>query len=265
MRIIEINEYKFTTENKPLKLSRNYESNIYVLDGKLYKILNLPYDILDSENRMHSSCLKKREKAIIKLMELNPSGCCNPIALLRSKKYFLGCVYPYLKDYNELLSESYPIEVRIELCRKINETFRKLWKLNIQYVDLSANNIMTNGEDIKFVDMDSISMQQFETYEEEKRFLVFTCQQLSLLSLSVLLNLDIDKLDLSNYYNLKSLLNTFDNPYLENILKWALEISFTDKPYFVDRVLDKVNVKQLDERINTKRSIYGENGSNKRN
>lgn len=259
MKIIQINEYKFTSEHKPLKLSRNYESNIYVLDDKLYKILNLPYDILDSENRFYSKFLKQREQAVIKLMELNPSGCCNPVAILRSKKYFLGCVYPYLKDYDELLSKHYPIDVRMKLCCKLNETFRKLWKLNIQYVDLSKNNVMTNKEDIKFVDMDSIVMNQFQAYEEEKRFLVFTCQQLSLLSLSILLDLDIDKLDLSNYYTLKSLLNTLDNPYLQNILKWSLEINFTTEPYFVDKVLDKVNLKELDERVlNLKGKLYGD-------
>lgn len=249
MQIITINEQKFLHEHEPLKVARNYESTVYVLGDELYKILNLPYDILDSGNREYSRFLKYRENNVVELMRLNPNGGCNPKALLISEKYFLGCVYPYLNGYDELLVKHYPIEIRAELCRKLNEIFREFWKLNIQYTDLSLHNVMTDGKDIKFVDMDSISMNNFQTYGEEERFLIFTCQQLAILSLSILLDLDIDGLNISNYNLLKSLTKVLDNKELINILAYSLETKFAYKPYFVDRVLDKVDLEKLDDRV----------------
>ena len=108
---------------------------------------------------------------------------------------------------------------------------------------------MTDGKDIKFVDMDSISMTKFQTYGEEERFLIFTCQQLAILSLSILLDLDIDGLNISNYNLLKSLTKVLDNKELINILAYSLETKFAYKPYFVDRVLDKVDLEKLDDRV----------------
>lgn len=249
MQTIIINEQKLMQQKHPLKFNRNCESSIYVLEDELYKILNLPFDI-SASNREYSTFLTNRKNTIIKLMQINPDGGCNPKALLTNSKYFLGCIYPYLKDYDELLAKSYSIEVRAKLCHKLNEIFRQFWKLNIQYTDLSIYNVMTNGENIKFVDMDSVSMNKFTTHEEEKRFLIFTCQQLAILSLSLLLNINIDSLNLSNYDLLQTLNKLLDNKYLTNILAYALETKFAYNPFFVDDILDKVNLTELDSRLN---------------
>lgn len=256
MKIITINEEELRKKYKQLKVSRNCESTLYLVGNELYKILNLPYDILDSENRMYSRFLKDRENIVCRLMDINPSGSCNPKALLIDEKYFLGCVYPYLNGYDDLLSKHYPIEVRTKLCSKLNETFRRLWKQNFQYTDLSIYNVMTNGYDIKFVDMDSVSMNEFKTYEEEKRFLIFTCQQLSILSLSLLLDIDIDSLNLNNYDLLKKLSSVLGEKSLVDILAYSLEMKYTSEPYFVDKVLKEIDLKSLDKRI--KKQFKGE-------
>ena len=148
MKSLFINENSLK-KYKKIKSDFNNESNIYIKDELLYKIL------LDEHRNL------ERLNNIKLLSSYSHPNCIFPKDIVYNKvnKYFIGLTIEYLKNYKTLSKSlednNLTFDKRKELAYKICKVQSFLEKENISFLDMHSNNIMVKDDDIKVIDLDS--------------------------------------------------------------------------------------------------------------
>lgn len=225
---IRVNEKEL---EKPLNKKVNNESKLYLVESNIYKILN-------------QNLRLSRKPVVEKLLLSKPNGICNPNGILIDEDNdFLGCSFPFLKDYENLDVTKIPYELRIKYLKKINEAFRRLIDLNLYYHDTHFNNFMVKDDDIVLVDSDSAILINDSEPRKQKKYLYYCCKNLCNLSLSLILGFNI------SYFNrkygqktMKKYLLSFNDKALNEIVLFAYSnhhIFLND--FYADRLVDSIN------------------------
>lgn len=149
---------------KRIKSSCNYESNIYINNDRIYKIL-------DDDCRSI-----RREENIEKLSQYSHPNCVFPQnKLINLNGEFIGLEEEFLRGYKTLkkyLNNYDPIyKSRILLAYKICEIQRFLEESKISFIDLHTDNIMIKDNNIKIIDLDSAEILDSEIQSEVFEYL----------------------------------------------------------------------------------------------
>lgn len=140
--------YDFTKLNP---IYTGVESNIYKIDDYMVKIFKTnDLDVLNN----------KREK--IELLSSLPIEC-KPILAIEKNGINIGYAMKQEKEFYRIADKLLLTKksLKIEDLKKIKEALDKLHKYGIIYGDLSLNNILTDGENFYFCDLDNCYIDKY--------------------------------------------------------------------------------------------------------
>ena len=216
---------------KLLKNVNHYESNIYLLNDLIYKVLF-------EENRNDM-----RKEAIITMSNLNDSNCLQALYMLTLDNKFCGCVLPYLRNYinlsNFLKHNQIDLQTRRDLCYFICDKLDVLENNNLLFNDIYLDNIMINPNntdniEYKLIDLDGCLLKDkihINIYNSIKKNITYNLAQVIF---AILLNYSFDFDTISNdiLYKIYKKSNNKQKEFLDKAI--FREGKYTDLRDYID-------------------------------
>ncbi len=168
-----------------LDLKNHFESDVYVYNNRLYKILN------PSDNYI------KREHNVEKMSELSHPHCVFPSNKLVNEQFkFIGVEEEYLSDYTTLskylnrhiISYDKRLLLVDELC-KTGDFFNSV---DLSYLDFHSGNVLINNDDFKIIDLDSAEFYNFNSSVFEYIRKDMISKNLTTLAFQIMLNYNLN-------------------------------------------------------------------------
>lgn len=121
------------------------ESKIYLYNNLLFKIYNF-FSIYNKEENVEAN-------DTVNFID----GCIFPKSKIYINGIFKGITYEYYEEYKSLNRNLNNIDLnsKINTLKKCSNNLKKMHLNNLVHTDINLYNIITNGEDILFIDMDS--------------------------------------------------------------------------------------------------------------
>ena len=126
------------------------ESNIYEYNGELIKIFET-----NNVHILYNKLLKLNILSELDSIDINPEK------LIFLNGIFKGYSYKEKKDYSPINSLKIKRSEKIEILKMIKDKLEFYHNLGIIYGDLHQENILYNGKDIIFCDLDNVSINGF--------------------------------------------------------------------------------------------------------
>ncbi len=184
------NTYETLDEKINKKLSHR-ESELYIKDETVYKILNKMYR-------------RSREKFLYVLDENEFENCINIKDLLYQGDKLIGCSTPFIKDF-ESLSEylknnNIDLKTKLEFMKRIRYVIESLLQDRLAYFDLHLDNIGISKGEIIFSDLDGVEDNPTRRFIDGTYYNMYLCYLSILLDEFIYTKYDPDKWWGRDYY-----------------------------------------------------------------
>jgi hypothetical protein len=161
----------------------NNESNLFVVEDKILKILNKKHRTND------------RKETVIKLGEYNNDECCLPEFLISEsskKEDFSGFGMTYYDEYTELIKliNTLTFKERFIIAKKLVLLIENFEDIKYTYVDIHFCNVLVKGTNIKLGDMDGGCYRSVVGNELYRMLLSSSYHELARYILALLYNID---------------------------------------------------------------------------
>lgn len=202
----------YVTKYKRLEtVGLNVESKLYIDNDLLYKI----YD--------EDIPLEEREKNIDRIINLNYIDYCLwPKEKIYINAKFSGIVSDYKKNYSNLTDvyKQFNFEQAINMGNQLSNALKQIHKENLIIGDIHGDNIITNGENSYFCDLDGMKMD----IENKNKMSLYTIMYNDR-SPEILDNQITDNIKLMVYilstiykYNFENILKIYGTEYMQKIV-----------------------------------------------
>ena len=215
-------------------------SNYIYFDNKfLYKIYDKNYmKQLEQNTIMRQRILD----FLINLEEIE--GVVPPLGKIYDKENVVGVFMKYYSEYFNLysfLNMNDHNECKIYLLKKIVKSLEDIHAHNVVHGDIHLGNIITNLNDIKFVDFDEAS------FIVDNSCIKNDIQNLLTVILSILYNFDLEDVIPFNYKEKQKFFNNFTNKIsVDNIFKEYIINMYLSDDSFINYSYDFLN--SIDEK-----------------
>lgn len=168
-----------------LRSALNNESNLFVVENKILKILNMKHRNND------------RKETVIRLGEYENDECCLPEFLLSEspkKDDFSGFGMTYYNDYIELIKliSTLTFKEKFNLAKKLTLLIEGFEDIKYTYIDIHFCNILVKEDKIKLGDMDGGCYRKVVGNGLFRELLSLSYHELARYILALLYNIDCE-------------------------------------------------------------------------
>ena len=235
------------------KFIKTKRALLYLNDDKLLKIFNTkPYLNSYSKNRLSDianfQVIDCQEKVLMEVSKIKEKEFVIPNNILYKDEVvthnLIGYDMEYLKEYVKLeeflLNNKLSFNKKIKLSEKLCEIFIGLEKYKISYWDIHASNVMTDGNELRVIDIDSVTSKDSSgefTYRVD-----LSCSYSNLASLILSILYDVDE-----NYLLQQIKSGKINPLLKKNELFKSVIEFDGRIFYPNKYLNNFTEEYIEE------------------